>query len=118
LGSCFEEFLKANGLESVFKKGEKKLTCAGKNFGSFDLQFLKRAPGFTNRIRMEHRTFDPGSMYFRLGDDRIPGTEECCQRANLVTPVVHQALADAQTVIQLIRRSVNRREVMALPVAA
>jgi len=118
LGSYFQDFLKANGFGEVFDKNGPKLTCAGKNFASFDLAFLKRAPGFATRIRIAHRSFDPGSMYFRRGDTSLPGTEECCKRAGLgeITPT-HTAVDDALLVIQLLRSAVNRCQVTAIPAA-
>lgn len=39
----------------IDKEGRAKLTFTGKNVGSFDLQFLKRMPGWETNIRASHR---------------------------------------------------------------
>jgi len=36
--------------------GKRALTPAGKNFASFDRQFLKRLPGFERVVKLSHRT--------------------------------------------------------------
>ena len=107
LGERFATFLQANGLGSIFDKTKPALTCAGKNFASFDLSFLKKV-GFTERVRLAHRCFDPGSLYFRPGDVEIPNTKTCCERAGVKGDGGHTSIADALVVVQLVRNAVNK----------
>ena len=44
----------------------KAVTPAGKNFASFDRQFLKRLPDFENKVRLHHRTLDPATLFWLL----------------------------------------------------
>lgn len=82
-----------------------KYNFCGKNFASFDLPFLKKLPKW-DKIKYHHRMLDPGSLYFQLGDKELPNTEECCKRAGieLSKDERHNALYDADIVIQLIRK--------------
>lgn len=83
---------------------KRKVTFAGKNFASFDNRFLAALPNgqmLTNIA--SHRCFDPGSLYFELGDTSLPSTEVCMRRAGISGTVSHRALDDARNVIRLIR---------------
>lgn len=92
----FKQFLTDNGIE--------KMIPAGKNFGSFDLQFIKRLPGF-DQIRTHHRTLDPAMLYLNFKEDLEPlDLATCKKRADLNGVVNHEALDDAWDVIQLLRR--------------
>jgi hypothetical protein len=82
-----------------------KITPAGKNFASFDNNFLKQC-GFDGCFH--HRTFDPAPLYWQLGDKTMPDTKTCMERAGLDGHVAHTALEDAVTVVHLIRRGVAR----------
>ena len=42
------------------------ITPAGKNFASFDRQFLKRLPDFEAKVRLHHRTLDPAMLFWLL----------------------------------------------------
>jgi len=74
------------------------LIIAGKNFASFDRQFLIRAGA-----KLPHRTLDVGPLYLVWGDERMPSTEVCLRRAGLTAERSHDALADARDVCRLIR---------------
>lgn len=80
-----------------------KITIAGKNFGAFDLQFLRKLPEW-DKVEYHHRYLDPGNLYWQPNDNMPPSTEECMRRAGLVPQVMHTALADAEVVIELIRK--------------
>ena len=56
----FAVWLKACGWN-----GQTGLTPAGKNFASFDRQFLKRLPRFEQVVKMHHRTLDPAVLWWR-----------------------------------------------------
>lgn len=75
---------------------------AGKNFGSFDRQFLQRLPCWG--LQFHHRSLDPALLYFDPQvDQELPSTGECLRRAGLDLQLDHTALADAELVIQLLR---------------
>lgn len=80
-----------------------KINAAGKNFASFDRPFLKALPGFSSWVDLGHRCIDPGSMYLRHDDERIPDTKTCCERAGMSHYDGHTAVEDALQVVRLIR---------------
>lgn len=83
----------------------KHLTCAGKNFASFDKQFIENClPGFP---KIHHRCIDPAMFYLDENDIEIPNTEKCLMRAGLVINITHRALDDARNVIELIRKGLK-----------
>lgn len=98
-------WLKKNGYTA-----EDRVVFAGKNFGSFDWQFLKYAirpalPDYllTNKITCKHRFIDPGMLYFNPDMDREPpDLGECLERAGLKKTVTHRALDDAHDVVNVI----------------
>jgi DNA polymerase III epsilon subunit-like protein len=80
-----------------------KITVTGKNVGSFDSRFLERLKGWNSGL-FHHRILDPGSLYFQpLVDDALPSLDECAKRAGLGKPVTHNALEDAQLVVEIVR---------------
>jgi DNA polymerase III epsilon subunit-like protein len=105
LGALFYAFLVDQGLDPV----KLHLNVAGKNFSSFDLQFLKRVPGFLDRCPMRQRVIDPAVLFWQPGDDRLPDTKKCYQRAGLPEDVAHDALADALGVVRLVRYGLGRK---------
>ena len=82
-------------------------TVVGKNFGSFDLQFLKKLPDWDIKIRP--RIIDVGNLYWRPESDgsRLPNLMTCMERARITGPVPHTALEDAQLVMTLVSRYYN-----------
>jgi len=81
-----------------------KVLFAGKNFGSFDLQFLKKLPGFNRDIKYYHAFLDPGPLYFDPKiDTTIPNLAKCLKRAGIGSVVTHTALEDAHLVKHLIQ---------------
>lgn len=103
LGMRFAEWLKENNVDPLH------VTAAGKNFASFDLQFLKRIPGFSDYVRFKHRAIDPAIFYWRPDtDENLPSTQVCLNRAGFPDHVAHTAVEDCLTVIRLIRRGVRK----------
>lgn len=104
---CYHHQLAAEFCHWITSQGwpaDEPLLCAGKNFASFDRQFLLRLPNWKSQHKMHHRTLDPGSMYYEVSDwNRPPCTENCCRRAGVIDNVTHDALDDAFQVVQLIR---------------
>ena len=86
----------------------KAVTPAGKNFASFDRQFLKRLPDFEKKVRLHHRTLDPAMLFWLPADEKLPDSKTCYERAGMDPKVAHTALEDALAVVQLIRTGVKR----------
>jgi hypothetical protein len=84
------------------------ITPAGKNFASFDRQFLKRLPDFEQNVRLHHRTLDPAMLFWRPGDEKLPDSKTCYQRAGKQGDVAHTALEDGLDVVWLIRAGIKR----------
>lgn len=79
--------------------GQDKVTIAGKNPGSFEMQFLKDWG-----LNLKHRAIDPAICYWKpLQDKTLPSMETCCDRAGLTREGLHTALVDAMTIVALIR---------------
>jgi oligoribonuclease (3'-5' exoribonuclease) len=87
---------------------DKSLNVAGKNFASFDRQFLKRLPEFEHKVHLSHRTLDPAMLYWLPTDDKLPDSKTCYERAGMNPTVAHTALEDAISVVQLLRTGVKR----------
>jgi len=88
--------------------GKAALTPAGKNFASFDRQFLKRLPRFEQVVKLSHRTLDPAVLWWRAEDDKLPDSKTCYERAGLDNKVAHTAVEDALAVVRLIRLGIKR----------
>ena len=86
---------------------EVAVTAAGKNFAGFDKPFLLKLPRFTDLIRLHHRSLDPGSMWVRSDDNKVPSTKECMRRADIPDAVAHTAIEDAIMVCRLIRAGLD-----------
>lgn len=92
-----------------------KIVGAGKNFGSFDLSFLRRA--MDTKV-FHHRYLDPGMLYFDAKSDvRTPPNSEACinrlmddyPHAGVWPVITHDALEDAQVMVRLIRHKCGGR---------
>ncbi len=82
-----------------------KFTVAGKNFGAFDLQFLRRLSRW-DHCRLNYRYIDPAMLYWDPEVDSAPPSMQTCQmRADIpiVSDEAHRAVYDAQMVVKLIR---------------
>ncbi len=108
LGAHFAAWLQGHDINPL------KVTVAGKNFGSFDRQFLKQVHGFGNHVRFRHRAIDPAVFYWRPDiDDKLPDTKTCLERAGFNGRVAHTAVEDCVSVIQLVRRGVRKCQLSA-----
>jgi oligoribonuclease len=83
-------------------------TIAGKNFGSFDLPFLKALPEADEFIKFKHRVLDVGCLYVRKTDEALPDLDECLSRAKINGAVNHTAMNEAELVVKLVRRKLLR----------
>lgn len=102
LGEMFYGFLQDNGFEA---KNEKiTINVAGKNFGSFDLQFLNNCPYFNDDIHIRQRIIDPANFYINWETDtKLPTLEECKEKAGCGGELTHNAVDDAMDVIKTLR---------------
>ncbi len=81
------------------------ITAAGKNFASFDRQFLKRLPDWEEFVRTQHRSIDPGNLYWDPAVDErgLPSMKTCKERAGIPGEIAHTAVEDALDVVKLVR---------------
>jgi DNA polymerase III epsilon subunit-like protein len=84
------------------------ITCAGKNFGTFDKLFLEKLPRWKQVFRIRQRIMDPSVLFVDWkNDESLPGLSECKKRAGLPPVVTHNALEDAWDVVELFRKKYN-----------
>lgn len=103
-----------NGLLPDSIGGPVKITAAGKNFASFDKQFLQRLPGWGSAIQIRQRIIDPAVMLTNWKtDDALPNLNTCIKRLGLDGEVSHDALADAWDVIRVLRKATDNYEKVA-----
>ncbi len=95
-------------LQTLGWDGQTALTPAGKNFASFDRQFLKRLPRFEQVVKLCHRTLDPAMFFWQRDDEKLPDSKTCYERAGMDPKVAHTALEDALAVVRLVRMGVKR----------
>ncbi len=82
------------------------ISCAGKNFATFDKLFLERLPRWKQVFRIRQKVIDPAILFVDWkNDDSLPGLSECKKRAGLSEVVTHNALEDAWDVIELLRKN-------------
>lgn len=82
------------------------ITCAGKNFGTFDKLFLEKLPRWKQVFRIRQRIIDPSVLFTDWkNDESLPGLLECKKRADISGIVTHDALEDAWDVIELLRKN-------------
>jgi oligoribonuclease (3'-5' exoribonuclease) len=81
------------------------LTMAGKNYSSMDRNFLRRLPRWTELIKTQHRSIDPGNLYWdpTVDTQGLPSTKTCMERAGIDGEVAHTAVEDAIVVVKLVR---------------
>ena len=108
LAEHFAYWISSHGLD--------KFSVAGKNFGTFDEQFLKNVPGWGDRlggqkglVHYHRRIIDPAIFFWIPYMDRVlPDMQTCCVRAGLPDIVTHTALDDAITITRLVRAGIRR----------
>ena len=92
-----------------FVKDTKNVICLGKNFASFDLQFLKKTNIF-NEVKLSSRSADIGVLFQMKDDETLPSMKTCMQRSGLDFPegVTHDALQDAKDTAILYMEGLRR----------
>ena len=82
-----------------------EIICAGKNFASFDKQFLENLPHWKHYIKIKSRSIDPAILYTDFKNDTdVANTKDCMERAELKYENEHYAIYDAWNIIQLLRK--------------
>lgn len=103
----FLYWLKRHGIDPR----REHITPAGKNYASFDKQFLDKLPDWKEIIKSNHRCIDPGNLYWHPEKDwGLPSTEVCMERAGITGEVTHTAVEDALIVVKLIRNIKGKTE--------
>jgi len=97
----FSDFL------SKHKNSHGQIIAAGKNFASFDKQFLTYG-NYVDPDIFHHRSLDPAMLYVEPDDKTPPSMSECLKRAGLPDTVSHNALEDAQQVVDLLWRKLSK----------
>lgn len=72
------EKAKLAGYEISNNEHQIVFTAAGKNFSSFDLEFLKRLPHWDLHFKINRRSLDPTLEYFNPITDEIPPDLNTC----------------------------------------
>lgn len=84
----------------------KKVMLAGKNVGSFDLQFIKQYCPWDNEAlvnKFSHRILDVGPYCMKSDDEEILNLSDLLLRYKLGKASSHNAQDDARDVIRVIR---------------
>lgn len=107
VASAFSMWLMTNGFEAK-DSGSITINAAGKNFATFDKNFLVKLPHWTSKIQMRQRIIDPAIMFVDWKQDfSLPNLNACIERAGLSGEVTHDALKDAIDVVRVIRAATN-----------
>jgi DNA polymerase III alpha subunit (gram-positive type) len=101
IAGLFRVWLESNGIHP----DKRHITPAGKNFSSFDRQFLKKLPNWIEHVKMQHRAIDPGNLFWNpiVDTHGLPDTKTCMERAGIPGEVAHTAVEDAIVVVRLVR---------------
>lgn len=83
--------------------GTDHLHPAGKNFCNFDLQFLKRIPGWDD-MPLRRRCLDVGSLVFNPNDGEIRNLKKCLEVVGIRKEISHRAIDDAFDVATIVSR--------------
>lgn len=114
LGFKFTNFLiEELGYEESIQNGQIKpikVLAAGKNFDSFDKQFLQNIPEFSTFVEFNRRSINPAEYFIEyFKDTQPPSLDVCLQRAGFEKDKVsHKALDDAWDVIKVLRTQYHR----------
>lgn len=99
-----EESIKEGNVD--YREAPFTITPAGKNFDSFDRNFIKLVPKWDRYVRLRSRTIDPTSMYIDWqNDDAPPGLGECLKRAGVPKKISHKAVEDCLDTLLVIRKN-------------
>ena len=107
VGNSFYDWLNhllIQGIMLDFDGNKYKINVAGKNFDSFDRQFLIEHRIFNpEKVEIHKRTIDPAILFFKKSDECLPSSEKCRERLGIKAEGMHTALGDAKDVVKLVR---------------
>jgi oligoribonuclease len=104
VAQTFRIWLINNGFTQKQPNGPILINVAGKNFGNFDLQFLKKLPHWASYVQVRQRIIDPAVMFMNWTlDDTLPNLSTCLERSDQHGLVMHDAIQDAIDVVNVIR---------------
>jgi oligoribonuclease len=106
-GNMFKKFLLDYGYE--LENDKVTINVAGKNFASFDLQFLNKQTDLSKHVKIRHKILDPAILFVKPSDYVLPGLSECKKRAKMPEHVAHDAISDAKDVVGLIREGLGHK---------
>jgi hypothetical protein len=107
VATSFNMWLAAHGFAQS-DTGAITINVAGKNFASFDKNFLVKLPTWTSKIQMRQRIMDPAILFMNWQQDgSLPNLNKCIERAGLTGEVSHDAVDDAIDVVRVIRAATN-----------
>lgn len=104
----FKKWLYLNGF-GYDSKGIIEVVAAGKNFASFDKQFIKLLNPESSGLKFNYRSIDPATYFIDWNSDlQPPSSDQCLKRAGISGQIKHEALSDAWNIIQLLRTQYGR----------
>lgn len=84
-------------------KFSRKITAAGKNFGSFDKLFIDQLPD-GKKLPLNYRSIEPAMFFIDWDNDEcVPDSMTCKVRGAIPPNMKHRAIDDAWDMIQLLR---------------
>lgn len=104
----FYDFLLANGYKASKNTKRIHFVAAGKNFGNFDLNFLRKDPLWDEKFLVSSRILDPAMLWILESDNRVPGLGKCMERAGISGVVTHHALNDVYDTILTLEAGLRR----------
>jgi oligoribonuclease (3'-5' exoribonuclease) len=97
------QLIDLSGFLAKYPDLPRSVTIAGKNFGAFDEQFLRRSAPYS-LIRHKHRFIDVGNLFWNpFTDTCLPDLATCRERAGLPIVEAHDAAQDCRSVIECVR---------------
>ena len=103
LGKTFRQWLINNGIKPD-ETNDVIFNVAGKNFFGFDYPMINEQTKLFEYAQPSRRVLDPSILYANWTSERLPGLQDCLNKAGIEKNVSHTSLEDAFDVIQLLRK--------------
>lgn len=114
LGYAFAKFLRHHlNMREIYEEEDiipVTVIASGKNFDSFDKQFLLNLSNFSKFVQFNRRSINVAEFFIDFQKDmQPPSLDECLRRAGFKNDIVnHKALDDAWDVIKVLRTQYHR----------
>lgn len=105
---ALKEFFIENGYKPSANSKRIHFVAAGKNFGNFDYQFLRRMDGWDDHFNVSSRMLDPAMLWLEPEDKRVPGLKPCLKRAGIEKEISHHALEDVYDTIIALEKGLQK----------